>query len=418
MFDQYIDAAGPVSIPDAFTISQWSLTDNPSAGGDTLTINIIELPFNGNSPITLLQYRLNGGAAIDLVGVVTGARDITVPATTLAQIEIRAVNAIGNGAWSDLKSATPTVEAAGDPPVLVQVSYVGDDLEMTIDIDGTGYWKWSASATPLSGAAIKAAPDGTEAWFGPGTVLETIADPGPGTWYLNLVAENAFGFSNVITITEVVTGQTFTETWSSYAVGNTFTEVDAAYTRNSTGCTVLIETDADGPDGKRCVISSGSAAERYLYRDDIATALAARTTERVQILAKVRLVSLANARASIGFLAAGNLNTGVRFGGNNATNTGTIGVQLAGDVSSGSNRTDMVTTESSNDLFYIRIEIDGLDVKSRVWEPPASEGGTWTTLTAGAAIDIDRVDLLARVSGACLSVLGYSVGIDADAPSF
>jgi hypothetical protein len=112
-------ASGAATVPSAITVGQWTLTDVPSAGGDTLSININALPPNGGSAITALQYRLNGGVATALTGVGTGSRSITVPATALAQIEIRAVNAIGNGAWSDLKSATPTVAATAPATITV-----------------------------------------------------------------------------------------------------------------------------------------------------------------------------------------------------------------------------------------------------------------------------------------------------------
>jgi len=412
-----VDDGAPIA-PSAFTAGQWTLGDSPSAGGDTLTITIIALPVNGNSPITALEYRLNGGSATALIGVGTGARDITVPATTLATVEIRAVNAIGNGAWSDLKSATPTVDAIADPPVLTLESYVGDDVELSIDIDGTGYWKWSASATPLSGAAIKAAPDGTEAWFGPGTVTETIADPGPGTWYLNLVAENVAGFSNVITIEEIVAGQTFTETWSSYSNGNTWTQLDTAYDRNSTQMIPTIVTDADGPAGLGLDLTIGTANDRYMARTDISTALALRTTERVQMLVKVEFTTLASARAILGSVDGSVLNTGILVY-RNAANDWRIAIQEDGVWSSGTNRTEFVSGVSDTAIYWIRWEVDGLDLKGRAWADGGGEPGTWgATRTAGAALDVVNAALGNRTSGTAIRVLGYSIGIDANAPTF
>ena len=100
-------AAGP---PAAMTSGQWTLADKPSAGGDTLTVTLISAPSNGGSAITSYEYRRNGGAWSTLSGGTgLGARDITVLATTLANIELRAVNALGNAPASDTKSATPTV---------------------------------------------------------------------------------------------------------------------------------------------------------------------------------------------------------------------------------------------------------------------------------------------------------------------
>lgn len=103
--------AGVVAtVPATMTVGQWTLADSPSAGGDTLTVTLISAPGNGGSAITSYEYRRNGGAWTTLTGgTALGARSITVLATTLANIEIRAVNSVGGGLASDTKSATPTV---------------------------------------------------------------------------------------------------------------------------------------------------------------------------------------------------------------------------------------------------------------------------------------------------------------------
>lgn len=104
-------AAAATTAPAAFTAGQWTLADSPSAGGNTLTVNLTALPSDGGSAITALQFRRNGGAATALTGTSTGGQNITVTATTAADIQVRAVNAIGAGPWSDTKTATPTVSA-------------------------------------------------------------------------------------------------------------------------------------------------------------------------------------------------------------------------------------------------------------------------------------------------------------------
>lgn len=97
------------TVPAAFVLAQWTLTNSPSAGANTLTINIVTLPGSGGIPVTALQYRLNTGAPIALAGLGTGARNITVPTVTLASVEVRSVNSIGPSAWSDVKTALPTI---------------------------------------------------------------------------------------------------------------------------------------------------------------------------------------------------------------------------------------------------------------------------------------------------------------------
>lgn len=96
--------ATPVA-PSAFTSGQWTAT----ADIGEIDLNITALPSNGGSAITALQYRLDGGTWTNLTGTGTGARTITgLTAGVEYDVELRAVNAVGNGAASDVKSRTPT----------------------------------------------------------------------------------------------------------------------------------------------------------------------------------------------------------------------------------------------------------------------------------------------------------------------
>jgi hypothetical protein len=98
------------TVPAAFVAGNWTLT----AGDTLLTANITALPSDGGSAITALQYRLDGGTAVAFSGTGTGSRNITsLTNTTEYDVEIRAVNSVGNGAWSDLKSATPAAAGGG-----------------------------------------------------------------------------------------------------------------------------------------------------------------------------------------------------------------------------------------------------------------------------------------------------------------
>lgn len=111
--DVWVDSAGatvytPVGVPDAFVESDWSLAD-PSTSGD-LTVTISTLPYDGNSTLTDLEYRIDGGSAVSFGAAI--ADDYTISGLTddvEVDIEIRAVNAVGDGEWSDVKSDTPTV---------------------------------------------------------------------------------------------------------------------------------------------------------------------------------------------------------------------------------------------------------------------------------------------------------------------
>ena len=307
-------------------------------------------------------------------------------------------------------------------PVVSDVSYdTGTDtLTLTVDEPVTLYALHNASATPLDAATIEAGAEVTQALAaGIGYVDWDDSAWGAGTWYLHVVVKDAAGNSTVLTpIEHIIAAPGFVETWSDYANGNTFTELDAAYARNSTGFTTNVLTDAGGPDGLGVDLITDTNIVRRMDRDDITAALAARTTERVNILAKVRFASLANSRAGIGFSSASAVFVGAAIW--RAGSGWSVGCMLAGDPFNLTNKTDTsVTSQADSGLFWVRIEVDGLDAKVRAWADGGSEPGTWTTRTAGAAIAFSRLDLVtARLGGPNLRVLGYSVGIDADAPSF
>lgn len=156
------------SAPSAFTAGQWSLADNPSVGGDQLTLNIQALPANGGSSITNLEYRYDSGsgygAAQSLSGTGTGTQSITVTSETEADVQIRAVNANGSAPWSDVKTATPTTTSAGT----VTASMNGISFTITNALD------WGTDATgrvwatiPSSGSQITAVSGATGMMLNP-----------------------------------------------------------------------------------------------------------------------------------------------------------------------------------------------------------------------------------------------------------
>lgn len=111
----WIDGTGttvytPIGIPDAFVSADWTLTDLSTAGD--ANIGIVSLPFDSNSALTDIEYCIDSdyenpvslaAATIDDYPVAGFTDD--VPTT----VEIRAVNAVGEGPWSDIKTVTTTV---------------------------------------------------------------------------------------------------------------------------------------------------------------------------------------------------------------------------------------------------------------------------------------------------------------------
>jgi hypothetical protein len=118
-----IPEAPVATVPDAFTAPDWDVAND----GDTVSVNILTLPNDGGAPITDLEYRVNGGTAISLGETTTGSYPIT--AVEGDDIEIRAVNAIGAGDWSDVKA----VPSAFDADALAYITAVetadGEALE-------------------------------------------------------------------------------------------------------------------------------------------------------------------------------------------------------------------------------------------------------------------------------------------------
>lgn len=68
----------------------------------TTTLIINNLPSDGGSPITDIEYRVNEGSAISLGETTIG--NYPIEAGLGDDVQIRAVNVAGPGPWSDVKT--------------------------------------------------------------------------------------------------------------------------------------------------------------------------------------------------------------------------------------------------------------------------------------------------------------------------
>lgn len=121
------------SVPDAFVSGNWSVADDATNGDATITITT--LPSDNGSALTDLEYRLNGGTAVSLGAATTGAYGISgMPDGTSTNVEIRAINGNGNGAWSDTKSVTTTgvPDAFGSGDWSIADDTTGGDATLTV----------------------------------------------------------------------------------------------------------------------------------------------------------------------------------------------------------------------------------------------------------------------------------------------
>jgi hypothetical protein len=101
------------SAPSALTAEQWTAAATATAG--QISFDLTALPSDGGSAITALEYRVSAGAAIAFAGTGTGVRVVTAGLTAgvAVDLQVRAVNAVGAGAWSDVKNRTPLAGGGG-----------------------------------------------------------------------------------------------------------------------------------------------------------------------------------------------------------------------------------------------------------------------------------------------------------------
>lgn len=130
------------TVPAAFEVGDWSI----AAGDEEADVTISSLPADGGDTITDIEYRVDGGSPVS-----SGTDDttgFTIPSLTNDQeydVQIRAVNSVGAGAWSDTKQVTP--EAAGgwhpndlsSPPLAVWDPTVSGSL-----------WQDTSATTPAA----------------------------------------------------------------------------------------------------------------------------------------------------------------------------------------------------------------------------------------------------------------------------
>lgn len=98
------------SVPGQFGTGDWSIADNNTVNGATITITT--LPNSNGSTIASVQYQVDGGAWTSLPAAAVGSYNVAGLSFNVAQnVAIRAVNAIGAGTASATKSVTPSGSA-------------------------------------------------------------------------------------------------------------------------------------------------------------------------------------------------------------------------------------------------------------------------------------------------------------------
>lgn len=139
----YTGGAPADTAPAAFTAGQWTAAATSTAG--EISFNLTALPADGGSPITALEYRVGTGSAIAFAGTGTGVRVVTAGLTAgvAVDLQVRAVNAVGAGAWSDIKNRTPAASGGGGSLTVVQAPALSDQefntaVEVALSAVGSG----------------------------------------------------------------------------------------------------------------------------------------------------------------------------------------------------------------------------------------------------------------------------------------
>ena len=177
---------GADTAPATFADNQWDFQPGDLPG--SYALNIIALPGDGGSALTLLEYTLDDGATWpDLTGTGTGVRQLTGFAPGLSgTARVRAVNAVNPGTQSGPKTATST---AGSLVAGGTKTMVGAERRHTLTASGnvTVYGdsqsvKWELVAPGGSGGNGRGGGGGAgqiRRWNDPG---ETELVLTAGTW--------------------------------------------------------------------------------------------------------------------------------------------------------------------------------------------------------------------------------------------
>lgn len=124
----------------------------------------------------------------------------------------------GNASYPPGGGTAPTIT---DTPLLTD-----EEISISGTLPITFYGKRSATSTPLSAAAIEAAPDDTEVLAGGANYLSDLTlETAPGTYWYNYFAKNAFGSSAVETESYTIVAPAIQyvggKTWTTTGTGST-----------------------------------------------------------------------------------------------------------------------------------------------------------------------------------------------------
>lgn len=162
------------TVPGAFSSSQVSSFDSPSAGGDRGTLRAAASPYNGGSPLTYVQWRISSDGGGTFGATQSAAWNAVLPAdypmmllaTTPVVVQARPGNVIGPATnWYTMPSFTPTVTGAPAAPTVSATGLAPPAITAyrshsgTTTYDTTQYFGAEAAtgyvlATPVMGVLV------------------------------------------------------------------------------------------------------------------------------------------------------------------------------------------------------------------------------------------------------------------------
>lgn len=192
-----VSVAAADTAPAAFAGAQWSL-ETASAGA---VVQIAALPEDGGQPISALEYRLNAGPAAGLGGATPDA--YPVAGAEGDAVQIRAVNAIGAGTWSDARQLPAATVAAVLSNLVLDTASAPPELRVDTDQAGQLHWMTGPEAFRSAGQVRDGigAEDRGSVPVGSGNTEATLvleATAAGVARHVHVVLETDAGFSNVL----------------------------------------------------------------------------------------------------------------------------------------------------------------------------------------------------------------------------
>lgn len=254
---------GVAAVPGQFGADGWSVANQGDGGKARFTLTT--LPSNGGSAPTAIQYQIGAAAFVTSGLLAPGFFDVAGFTNGVAtDTTVRMVNSAGNGAAAVIKSVTVSDITA---PETLPLVYDTPTNAVTVRSSEAAkkYYLVNAAATPLTGAAIKAAVGAaTPLVFGSINIGVTEVTPAmgglsAGIYWLHIASEDAA--VNVEAVGEVIEFE-----WTGAA------DVTAPVLSLPTGT-------ANGSTASNGTVTTANDANGTLYAIDSTSATPATSTQ-------------------------------------------------------------------------------------------------------------------------------------------